>query len=203
VDNRPDWPIQHMRQAISAAQRSSCLKRRVGATIVRGLQVIATGYNGAPPGVLNCIQLGHCYYDHLAHQACGGDPTRFAVEQELHKQYCNALHAEENALAQCSSLGTPAAGADMYTTSFPCPRCAKQIIANKIKNVFVWQPYLQNAEALIDEYRVSVGWFNEAKINFEFIDDTSLLDIFGPGLFPVGIRTDYQYVPKETKPGSA
>lgn len=116
------------------AYRSTCIKRKYGAVIVKDDIVISTGYNGAPRGFDNCCDLGQC-------------PR---IKRNMHQGegygICRAIHAEANALLNCSRQQT--IGADLYLTginpkdnsihkSKPCPLCARTIIQAGIKNVIM------------------------------------------------------------------
>ena len=116
------------------AYRSTCLKRKYGAVIVKDDVVISTGYNGSPRGFDNCCDLGRC-------------PR---MERDMHQGegygICRAIHAEANALLNCSRQQT--IGADLYLTGInptdnsihcakPCPICARSIIQAGIRNVIM------------------------------------------------------------------
>ena len=116
------------------AYRSTCIKRKYGAVIVKDDAVISTGYNGAPRGKKNCCDTGNC-------------PR---IEKDLHQgqgyDICRAVHAEANALLNCSREQT--LGADLYLTGVnpqddsiheakPCPLCARMIIQAGIKDVYL------------------------------------------------------------------
>lgn len=116
------------------AYRSTCIKRKYGAVIVKDDVVISTGYNGAPRGVENCCDIGKC-------------PR---IERNMHQGdgygICRAVHAEANALLNCSRLQT--IGADLYLSGVnpvdnsihkakPCPVCARMIIQAGIENVYM------------------------------------------------------------------
>ena len=116
------------------AYRSTCIKRKYGAVIVKDDVVISTGYNGAPRGFENCCDLGKC----------------LRIERDMHQGegygICRAIHAEANALLNCSRLQT--LGADLYLVGInpednsihkakPCPLCARSIIQAGIQNVYM------------------------------------------------------------------
>lgn len=118
------------------AYRSTCLKRKYGAVIVKDDVVISTGYNGSPRGKENCCDIGEC-------------PR---IKKDMHQgegyAICKAVHAEANALLNCSREQT--IGADLYLTGVnpedssihmakPCPLCARMIIQAGIKNVYLRQ----------------------------------------------------------------
>ena len=116
------------------AYRSTCIKRKYGAVIVKDDVVISTGYNGAPRGFDNCCDLGKCPRIELGmHQGEG-------------YELCKAVHAEQNALLNCSRRQT--IGADLYLVGVnpkdnsvhkakPCPVCARLIMQAGIKNVYL------------------------------------------------------------------
>jgi len=111
------------------SERSTCLRRQVGAVIVQDKQIVATGYNGAPKGLLHCDEHGGCLREQM------GIPS--GERQEL----CRALHAEQNAIIQAATSGHSIEGATMYVTHQPCVICAKMIINAGIRKVIVEQGY--------------------------------------------------------------
>ena len=124
---RKDWDEYFMDFAILAAARSGCLSRQVGCVIVKDKRVIATGYNAAPIGVTECTDRGYCL-----RQNC---PSGTNLEK------CFAVHAEQNALAQCAKYGISCEGAILYVTTQPCTRCLKMIINAGIKEVVFLNAY--------------------------------------------------------------
>ena len=121
---RKDWDEYFMDFAILAAARSGCLSRQVGCVIVKDRRVIATGYNSAPVGITECT---HC--------------LRENSESGSDLGYCYAVHAEQNAIAQCAKYGVSCDGATLYVTTQPCARCIKMIINSGIKSVVYLEPY--------------------------------------------------------------
>ena len=112
---RPTWDEYFMNLARQAATRSTCLRRQVGAVLVRDKRVLATGYNGSPRGVAHCLDIG-CLRDQL------GIPSG-----ERH-ELCRAIHAEQNAIIQAAVHGVGVDNAILYTTLHPCILCAKMLI---------------------------------------------------------------------------
>jgi dCMP deaminase len=108
---RPGWDSYFMALACLASERTNCMKRRVGCVIVRNRRLVATGYNGTPSGVLNCID-GGC-------ERCNGAKSKQGVALDL----CFCLHAEENAIIEAGRERCE--GATLYTSLFPCLLCAK------------------------------------------------------------------------------
>ena len=192
---RPSWNEAFMLHAILAATRSSCLVRQCGAVIVKEKRIIASGYNGAPPGVETCLQTGTCFYQGLAHQDSEKGLGQYKDIKEQRKDFCIVIHAEKNAVNQCSLCGISAAGTTMYITNFPCPRCViDTIIPNKIAKIFVWKDYLRNKLLTMDEYSVSKSLLDESGIEIVKIDlsQKRMREIFEL-TFLVGDRLDYQF----------
>ena len=106
-----------------AACRSTCLSRPTGAVIVKGRQVLATGYNGSVPGGVHCIDEGECYRRRLGAR----DAEKLA--------WCRASHAEANAVAQAARGGIAIDGGVIYTTLSPCFACAKLLASAGIAEV--------------------------------------------------------------------
>ena len=194
---RPTWDEMFMLQAIISATRGSCLVRHVGATLVRGKRIIASGYNGAPPDVETCLDTGVCFYQNLADQDAIKGLGEFSVLKEQRKDFCSAVHAEKNAINQCSRNGVSAECSELYITNFPCPGCVRDvIIPNKIVGIVVWKEYLQNKLLTMDEYEVSKFWLAQAGIKvrkMEFSKDR-MQEIFLQAL-SVGDRLEYRFQP--------
>jgi len=120
---RMSWDEYFMRMAHLVAKRSTCLRRQVGAVLVKDNRVLATGYNGAPKGLPHCVDLGKCLREEL------GIPS--GQRHEL----CVGLHAEQNCIIQAAVFGVSTRGATLYTTTFPCAICAKMLINAEISEV--------------------------------------------------------------------
>ncbi|MEL1133569.1 dCMP deaminase family protein [Desulfitobacterium sp. THU1] len=125
---RPGWDEYFMQMAQVVAGRSTCLRRQVGAVIVKDKQILSTGYNGSPSGLSHCAEKG-CLRQQL------GIPSGERAE------ICRAVHAEQNALVQAAKHGVVINGADIYTTVQPCVLCTKLLINAGIKRVFYLYPY--------------------------------------------------------------
>ena len=124
---RISWDEYFMSMAELASRRSTCLRRHVGAVIVRDNQVLSTGYNGAPKGLPNCCDLNECLRKKL------GIPSG-----ERH-ELCRAVHAEANAITQCAVNGTSCKGSTLYVTA--CIMCTKQIINAGIVRIVAEEMY--------------------------------------------------------------
>ena len=121
---RPSWDSYFMQITELVKTRSTCLRRQVGALIVRDRRIVSTGYNGAPSGVPHCDEVG-CLRQQL------GVPSG-----ERH-ELCRAIHAEQNALIQAARYGSVVQGGTIYVTCQPCSLCAKMLInAGIVRIVF-------------------------------------------------------------------
>ena len=108
---------------------SSCLRRHVGAVIVKDKRIMTTGYNGAPSGVQTCVEKGECMRNKLN------------VPSGTHAELCYAAHAEQNAIIQAAKEGISIKGCTLYCTHQPCVVCAKMIINAGIKEVIYKEGY--------------------------------------------------------------
>lgn len=134
VQERPGWNDYFMRIACVTALRSNCVKRKVGAILVRDRRIISTGYNGTPRGTKNCFE--------------GGCPRCNAGTQSGTKlEECLCSHGEENALIQAAYHGIAVKGSTIYTTISPCLMCAKMIINAGIVEVGYNAAYPLNSVA--------------------------------------------------------
>ena len=120
---RPTWDDYFMQIAGLVAQRSTCLRRQVGALLVQNRRILATGYNGAPQGLPHCAELGGCLREQM------GIPP--GERQEL----CRALHAEQNAIIQAAVHGVELAEVTCYSTTQPCVTCAKMLINANVRRI--------------------------------------------------------------------
>ena len=131
------WDERFMTIAHEVSSWSSCMRRSVGAVIVKDKHIIATGYNGAVQGVYSCVEKNNCLRSEVA------------TGEKL--DYCMAVHAEQNAIAQASKLGISTVGATMYVTTMPCVTCMKLIINSGIKRVVYLQDYPSELTKMIAE----------------------------------------------------
>lgn len=125
---RPSIDEYFTKFADLAAARSTCIRRQVGAVLVRDKHILSTGYNGAPAGI------EHCTPDSCLRLKSGVKPG------ERH-ELCRGVHAEQNAIIQCALHGVSSRGATLYVTDSPCTICAKMLINAGIKRVVVKRPY--------------------------------------------------------------
>ena len=136
---RPTRDEYFMQMAKLAATRSTCLRRKVGAVIVKDSHVLSTGYNGSPRGVSHCEEKG-CLR------------VLMNVPSGTRHELCRGVHAEQNAVTQAAYFGTSVKDATIYTTTFPCSLCAKILINSGIKEIVYSEGYMDNlSKDILDE----------------------------------------------------
>lgn len=136
---RPSWEEYFMEIAYLVAKRSTCLRRQVGAVIVKNKNILATGYNGVPKGITHCEVTG-CLREKLN------------VPSGERHELCRGLHAEQNAIIQAAYHGTSIAGSHLFCTNRPCIICSKMIINAGIEKVYYQDGYSDPlAEEMIAE----------------------------------------------------
>lgn len=132
---RPSWDTYFMEITFLVAKRSTCLRRSVGAVLVKDRRMLATGYNGAPSQVRHCAETG-CLRKQLD------------VPSGERHELCRGIHAEQNAIIQAAYHGVSIKGATLFCTNLPCAICAKMIINAGIKKIVYASGY---ADALSSE----------------------------------------------------
>ncbi|MBP7652410.1 cytidine/deoxycytidylate deaminase family protein [Candidatus Dependentiae bacterium] len=120
--NRPDWNDYFMEIARLVGTRSTCIRRKVGAIIVKDKRILATGYNGVPKGIEHCTE-----------QSCIRNINNIPSGQR--HELCMGLHAEQNAIIQAAVYGVSISESEIYCTFQPCIVCAKMIINAGIKKI--------------------------------------------------------------------
>jgi len=144
VKARPDWDTYFMEMAVLAAKRSTCLRRQVGAVIVKNRRVLSTGYNGVPSGVTHCSVTG-CLREQLN------------VPSGERHELCRGLHAEQNAIIQAAYHGVSIDGSTLYCTTLPCIICAKMIINAGIRKIYYLEGYADTLTgAMLEETDVEI-----------------------------------------------
>lgn len=126
IHKRPSWKEYFLDLARVVRGRSNCLRQSVGAVLVQGKHIIATGYNGTPAGIKNCFD-GGCIRCLKRHQN--------KLKEGERKHLCVCIHAEENAILQSAYHGVSTRGAVLYATVAPCATCAKSLINAGISRV--------------------------------------------------------------------
>lgn len=126
--SRINWSDYFFDFAHLASRRSTCLRKKRGAVLVKDKVVVATGYNGPPRGAKHCSEVG-CIRE-----------TRGIPSGEKH-ELCRGLHAEQNVIIQAARCGVNISGADLYCSTRPCAICTKMIINAGISNVYFIEDY--------------------------------------------------------------
>jgi len=129
---RPDVDEYFLKIASVVAERSTCRRHHVGAVAVKDKHILATGYNGAPSGLKDCLEQG-CLRDEM------GIPS--GTRQEL----CRGIHAEQNVIIQAGLHGVSLEGSTIYCTHTPCVLCAKMLVNAKIKRYVSFGRYDDNS----------------------------------------------------------
>jgi len=142
---RPDTDEYFLKIASVVAERSTCRRHHVGAVAVRDKHILATGYNGAPSGLKDCLELG-CLRDELG------------IPSGTRHEICRGIHAEQNVIIQASLHGVSLEGSTVYCTHTPCILCAKMLVNAKIVRFVSYGKYND------DSFR---ELFGEAGIIFE------------------------------------
>ncbi|MCM8767006.1 MAG: dCMP deaminase family protein [Candidatus Omnitrophica bacterium] len=128
------------------SKRSTCLRRKVGAVLVKEKRILATGYNGAPTGLAHCREVG-CVREKLN------------IPSGERHELCRGLHAEQNAILQAAYHGVSIKGSKLYITCHPCSVCAKMIINAGIEEIIIKEGYPDPmAESILKEGNIKVRY---------------------------------------------
>lgn len=149
-DERPSWETYFMDIALLVAKRSTCLRRSVGAVVVKEKRILSTGYNGAPMNVVHCKVTG-CIREQMK------------IPSGERHELCRGIHAEQNAIIQAAYHGASIKDADLYCTNLPCSICAKMIINAGIRTIYYLSGYADAmSEEMLKEAGVDVLKLNKA-----------------------------------------
>ncbi|MGL4790891.1 MAG: deoxycytidylate deaminase [Anaerotignaceae bacterium] len=146
---RATWDEYFMEIAEIVKTRSTCLRRQVGAVIVRDNRIITTGYNGSPTGTYHCSDKGTC------------PRIEMNIPSGERHELCRALHAEQNAIIQAANMGVSTDNSTLYVTTQPCVICAKMCINAGIKKIVYKGPYPD---------KLSIEMLNEAKVELIVVE---------------------------------
>jgi len=135
---RPDSDEYFLKIASVVAERSTCRRHHIGAVAVRDKHILATGYNGAPSGFKDCLELG-CLRDELN------------IPSGERQEICRGIHAEQNVIIQATLHGVSLEGSTIYATHTPCILCAKMLVNAKIRRFVSFGKYSDNS--FIDLFR--------------------------------------------------
>ena len=147
---RPSWDEYFLSLAKLIQTRSTCVRRQVGAVLVRDKHIVSTGYNGAPKGCDHCEDIG-CVREELE------------VPSGERHELCRAVHAEQNAIVQAAFFGASTNGCVLYVTHMPCIICAKLLVNAGISKIIYIEGYQDTMsikmleEAGIEIVQMSIG----------------------------------------------
>lgn len=144
---RPSWDQYFIDITHLVATRSTCLRRQVGALLVKDRNILATGYNGTPSGITHCEDVG-CLRE------------RLQVPSGERHELCRGLHAEQNAIIQAARHGVNIDGATLYCTTMPCIICTKMLINAGIRRIVYEEGYTDElAREMVTEAQIAVDQF--------------------------------------------
>jgi len=126
--SRPSWPEYFMAIADLVAKRSTCMRRHVGAILVKDKRILASGYNGAPSGLKHC-------------ESAGCLRAEYDIPSGERHELCRGLHAEQNLIIQAAYHGISINGSILYCTNKPCVICTKMIINAGIEKIYYDEGY--------------------------------------------------------------
>lgn len=153
MSKRVSWDEYFMKIAFLVAERSTCLRRHVGAIIVKDKRVLTTGYNGAAKGIKDCTERG-CLRNEMN------------IPSGTRHEICRAIHAEQNAITQAGLHGITINGGTLYCTHSPCIICAKMAVNAGITR------FVSCASYQDEEF---VKLFEEAGVEYTTIDKPDLI----------------------------
>jgi len=144
---RPSWDQYFIDITLLVATRATCLRRQVGALLVKDRNILATGYNGTPSGIRHCEETG-CLRE------------RLKVPSGERHELCRGLHAEQNAIIQAARHGVNIDGSTLYCTTMPCIICTKMLINAGIKRIVYAEGYADElAREMVQESGIEIVHF--------------------------------------------
>lgn len=144
IYTRPSWDEYFMEVAHLVSRRATCLRRSVGAVLVKDKKILATGYNGAPSGLKHCIDT-YCLREKLN------------IPSGQRHELCKGLHAEQNVILQAALSGISTKDSILYITNQPCVICAKMLINAGIKEIVIAGAYPDKmAKDFLEEAKIKI-----------------------------------------------
>ncbi len=136
------------------AKRSTCLRRKVGAVVVKNNRILATGYNGVPTGITHCDAAGGCLR------------MKLDIPSGQRHELCRGLHAEQNAIIQAAYHGSSIAGSILYSTTLPCIVCTKMLINAGIIKIIYSEGYPDELSSqMLKESNIEIQQFMSTEKN--------------------------------------
>ena len=155
---RPDIDEYFLKIASVVGERSTCRRHHMGAVAVKDKHILTTGYNGAPAGGKDCLELG-CLRDEMG------------IESGTRQEICRAIHAEQNVIIQAGLHGVSLEGSTVYCTHTPCVLCAKMLVNAKIARFVTFGKYNDNRFIdLFHEAGIEVALKNRPPKEITFLD---------------------------------
>lgn len=151
MEDRPSYDEYFMEMAHVVSKRSTCLRRKVGAILVKDKHILSTGYNGAPKGLKHCSDQG-CMRENLN------------VPSGERHELCRGLHAEQNAIIQAAVFGVSIKDSVLYCTNTPCVVCVKMLINAGVTEIVYSGDYPDElAKKMLNESNIKIRSFNKKK----------------------------------------
>lgn len=148
MEERPSYDEYFMEMAHVVSKRSTCLRRKVGAILVKDKHILSTGYNGAPKGLRHCSEVG-CLREELD------------VPSGERHELCRGLHAEQNAIIQAAVFGISIKDSMLYCTNTPCIVCVKMLINAGVREIVFSGNYPDElAKNMLSESKIKIRKFN-------------------------------------------
>jgi dCMP deaminase len=155
---RPDIDEYFLKIASVVSERSTCRRHHMGAVAVKNKHILTTGYNGAPAGGKDCLELG-CLRDEMD------------IESGTRQEICRAIHAEQNVIIQAGLHGVSLEGSTVYCTHTPCVLCAKMLVNAKIARFVTFGQYNDNRFIdLFHEAGIEVALKDRPPTEITFLD---------------------------------
>ena len=146
-NDRPPYDEYFMEMAHVVSKRSTCLRRNVGAILVKDKHILSTGYNGAPKGLKHCSEVG-CLRENMD------------IPSGERHELCRGLHAEQNAIIQAAVFGVSITDSTLYCTSTPCVVCVKMLINAGVKEIIYSGEYPDDlAKKMLRESNLKIKRF--------------------------------------------
>lgn len=154
---RPTWDQYFIDITHLVSTRSTCLRRQVGALLVKNRNILATGYNGTPSGIRHCEETG-CLRE------------RLKVPSGERHELCRGLHAEQNAIIQAARHGVNIDGSTLYCTTMPCIICTKMLINAGIRRIVYDEGYADElAREMVEESGIETVRFEQVRTGKESV----------------------------------
>jgi dCMP deaminase len=149
MNERPTYDEYFMEMAHIVSKRSTCLRRKVGAILVKDKHILSTGYNGAPKGLKHCIEVGCLRKD-------------LKIPSGERHELCRGLHAEQNAIIQAAVFGISIKNSTLYCTNTPCVVCVKMLINAGVTEIVLSEDYPDElAKNILSESNIKIRNLNK------------------------------------------